>query len=479
MFKKKLLKNIALISFIMFIYPCFNAIAFSEYTGEMGTGNGSITTHINDVTPPDAVDDLEVSNISNYTLKLNWTATGDDGNAGTASSYDIRYSKEDITNENFDSATQISSPSAPDPKIAGTAQSVEVNQLEQGTTYYFAMKVSDEVPNESEISNVVLVTTSVPSSGGGRISTPPTSSGGSSGGSNASSSNRTANNVPLKISPTQKGTLNQKLNNKNKIKVEVPKGSVKSTTTFTASAGSLKEEDVPKNKTGAFLFGGLVFNVNAKDTTGKNIREFSKDLTITLTVPNIPKDTTNLELYYFDDKTNEWIKITGVVFGKNTITFKVNHLTQFALFETDVVKVGKVKGVTDINVLDGDIIQCQSSDNPFAVYIVKVVGNTKYIRHIVSIDIFNYYGHLKWENLKQVDSLNNYSLSGWVRVNTGPNGTPAATDKVYEINGDQTKHWINMTAEQFLQHGGSDEAIYTVNQGELDMYTTGPDVMML
>ncbi len=130
-------------------------------------------------------------------------------------------------------------------------------------------------------------------------------------------------------------------------------------------------------------------------------------------------------------------------------------------------------------VLDGDIIQCASSSNPFAVYIVKVVGDTKYIRHIVSLEIFNYYGHLKWENLKQVDSLDSYSLSGWARVNTGPNGTPGATDKVYEINGDQSKHWINMTAEQFLTHGGSDPAIYTVNQGELDLYTAGPDVMSL
>ena len=131
------------------------------------------------------------------------------------------------------------------------------------------------------------------------------------------------------------------------------------------------------------------------------------------------------------------------------------------------------------DVIDGDIVQCKTSDNPFAVYIVKVVGDTKYIRHIVSLDIFNYYTHLKWENLKQVDSLNNYSLSGWVRVNTGPNGTAGPTDKVYEINGDQSKHWINMTAEDFLTHGGSDPAIYTVNQGELNLYTTGPDVMSL
>ena len=138
-----------------------------------------------------------------------------------------------------------------------------------------------------------------------------------------------------------------------------------------------------------------------------------------------------------------------------------------------------IKGVLDITVVDGDIIQCASSSNPFAVYIVKIVGDTKYIRHIVSLEIFNYYGHLKWENLKQVDSLDEYSLSGWVRHNTGPNGTAGPTDKVYEINGDQTKHWINMTAEDFLSHGGSEPAIYSVNQGELDLYATGADVMSL
>ncbi len=36
-----------------------------------------------------------------------------------------------------------------------------------------------------------------------------------------------------------------------------------------------------------------------------------------------------------------------------------------------------------------------------------------------------------------------------------------------------------MTAEDFLTHGGSDPAIYTVNKGEMDLYTTGVDVMSL
>ncbi len=143
------------------------------------------------------------------------------------------------------------------------------------------------------------------------------------------------------------------------------------------------------------------------------------------------------------------------------------------------LKTPEVKGVTTTEIIDGDIIQCQTSDNPFAVYVVKIIDDTKYIRHIVSLEIFNYYGHLKWENLKQAESLDEYSLSGWVRYNTGENNTPSPTDKVYEINGDQTKHWINMTAEQFLSHGGSEPAIFNINQGELNLYITGADVMSL
>lgn len=131
------------------------------------------------------------------------------------------------------------------------------------------------------------------------------------------------------------------------------------------------------------------------------------------------------------------------------------------------------------NILDGDIVQCKNSVNPFAVYIVKEAKGKKYLRHIVNLNIFNHYNHLQWGSLKQVDSLTGFLLSGWVRANTGPNGTAGANDKVYEINGDQTKHWINMTAEQFLSHGGSEDAIYNINQGELELYAIGADAMFL
>lgn len=139
---------------------------------------------------------------------------------------------------------------------------------------------------------------------------------------------------------------------------------------------------------------------------------------------------------------------------------------------------GQVKAGVDVNVIDGDIIQCKNSVDPFAVYIVKVVNGKKFIRHIVSLQIFNHYKHLKWENLIQVESLDGFLLSGWVRVNTGANGAAGGGDRVWEINGDQTKHWIDMTAAEFLLHGGSDEAIYSINPGELGLYKEGAAVKL-
>jgi len=35
-----------------------------------------------------------------------------------------------------------------------------------------------------------------------------------------------------------------------------------------------------------------------------------------------------------------------------------------------------------------------------------------------------------------------------------------------------------MTAEEFLLHGGFEEAIYSINQGELNLYKEGPAVKL-
>lgn len=280
----------------------------------------------------------------------------------------------------------------------------------------------------------------------------------------------TAANSTLTITPAQKGVLIENLSGNDKVQAEIPKGSVAASTSFAIRQEALANTPAPDAE-GAKLLPGLAFRIEAVDAEGVRVERLKDPMTVTMTVPSLPKNKSGLKVYRYDEAHKDWAQATGVVFGDKTITFLADHLAAFAVFETEIP--------LPANIADGDIIQCRNSADPFAVYIVKIVNGNAYIRHIVSLEIFGYYKHLRWENLKQAGSLDPFSLSGWVRVNTGAAGQPRPGDKVWEINGDQTKHWINMTAEQFLNHGGSDEAIYSVNQGELDLYATGPDVMSL
>ena len=117
--------------------------------------NGSY--NLGDMTAPAAVINLSASNITTNSITLSWTAPGDDGGSGTATSYDIRYSTNSITEANWSSATQVTG--EPLPQVAGTNQSMTISGLSTNTTYYFAIKTADEVPNISNISNVVSATT--------------------------------------------------------------------------------------------------------------------------------------------------------------------------------------------------------------------------------------------------------------------------------------------------------------------------------
>ena len=127
-----------------------------------GGGNG-------DTSAPMAVEDLATANATSNSIELSWTATGDDGLSGTATSYDIRYNNVPITDGNFNSSMQVAN--APTPLAAGTQQSIVVQGLTANSTYFFALKVMDEVPNTSAISNIVTGFT-LEAGGGGDVIPP-------------------------------------------------------------------------------------------------------------------------------------------------------------------------------------------------------------------------------------------------------------------------------------------------------------------
>ena len=112
----------------------------------------------NDSTPPNAITNLSVIDKTFNTITLQWTAVGDDGAIGRAKKYDVRYSTSPITNINFANAQKAGI--VPPPSVSGTLESVIVKGLSPNTTYYFAVKVSDNVSNTSGISNIATGKTS-------------------------------------------------------------------------------------------------------------------------------------------------------------------------------------------------------------------------------------------------------------------------------------------------------------------------------
>jgi len=99
--------------------------------------------------------------------------------------------------------------------------------------------------------------------------------------------------------------------------------------------------------------------------------------------------------------------------------------------------------VSDSIVLDTSAVYPEGSliraAGDYRVYIVK----DGYRRWIQKAEIFNAYSHLRWEDVIEVspEELNGYQDSWLIRADGDP--------RVYEVNADGTKHWLNMTAEEF------------------------------
>lgn len=91
-------------------------------------------------------------------VTLTWTAPGDDGNSGRASTYELRYSDRPVAASDT-ASWWIAAASAgvlPPPLSAGSRESFTLAGLTTGTVYYFVIRTSDEVPNVSGFSNISI-----------------------------------------------------------------------------------------------------------------------------------------------------------------------------------------------------------------------------------------------------------------------------------------------------------------------------------
>ncbi len=132
----------------------------ANYSRDFGQEEWNVSSdceNIEDFVAPSHIDDLSAGNPTSNSIRLTWTSTGDDINNGKASEYDIRYMTSPIDLTNWSLATKCSL--TPNPQIAGNIEEYLATGLSPETNYYFAIRVADEVPNWSPISNITTATT--------------------------------------------------------------------------------------------------------------------------------------------------------------------------------------------------------------------------------------------------------------------------------------------------------------------------------
>lgn len=106
------------------------------------------------------------------------------------------------------------------------------------------------------------------------------------------------------------------------------------------------------------------------------------------------------------------------------------------------------------------------------IYIVKYIGNKKFKRLILNPSVFRSYGHLRWEDVIEVEeeTVNSFATSSLVRnANTG---------RIYSltVDGDSgmRRHFKNIGAMQRL--GYDLDAVYEINEVDENSYAQGKDL---
>ena len=129
-----------------------------------------------------------------------------------------------------------------------------------------------------------------------------------------------------------------------------------------------------------------------------------------------------------------------------------------------------------VAIYDGDLIRNSNApgDARFDIYIVKLVNNKKFKRLILSPHVFNSYGHLDWNSVKEVDSstINQYTTSDLARA--------VGDNKVYNLSASEgsdagIKQWLNISVEVFDAQYDSD-SIYEINTTDRDAYAEGANI---
>ena len=113
-------------------------------------------------------------------------------------------------------------------------------------------------------------------------------------------------------------------------------------------------------------------------------------------------------------------------------------------------------------ITDGSLIKMKNSND---IYVIR--GPWK--RYLLP-GVIDMYGHIDPSQAIEVSIgvFNSYKTSNYVRY--------VNDEKVYAVWPDGTKHWFDMTGDYFISSGRTFDAIFIVNEAEIDYYQTGSHI---
>ncbi len=148
------------------------------------------------------------------------------------------------------------------------------------------------------------------------------------------------------------------------------------------------------------------------------------------------------------------------------------NYNQTACIKKEIIIPPKVKGVSENNnfsIPEGALIR---ATNGIDIYIVKYVGTKKFKRLILSPSVFNNYGHLRWEDVMDVDwtTLNSFATSDLVRA--------VGDDKIYRLysQGDKGQKRMIKNNSVLARLGFDPDSIYEINRFDRESYLKGLDL---
>jgi hypothetical protein len=111
---------------------------------------------VSDTHPPNAVSDLEILAVTDSSVDLGWTVPKDEGAAGRATVFDLRFSTEPIVTEGQFLAATTAAETAVSSQPTVTAKA---NGLPEKTDLYFSVRAGNAAGAWSGLSNLVSATT--------------------------------------------------------------------------------------------------------------------------------------------------------------------------------------------------------------------------------------------------------------------------------------------------------------------------------